>query len=170
MSSESAEVKRLPIYYVAGTLGRFLFESLCGNDDDLELWEFFVSLCCCVGLRMRMNEKEGKATFFIQDVTNSNVKSAFFLPGNKAVKWHDLSTSFKTVAERGMCSLKEVSVDVSTMPYTVVLEEGFFDDCDMLEDICTLKDVIATTVFSKFPKQEKKVNRVKAFLQTRKSK
>lgn len=170
MSSAPAEVNRLPIYYVAGTLGRFLFGSLCGNDDDLELWEFFVSLCCCIGLRMRMNEKEGKATFFVQDVTNSGVKSAFFLPSDKAVKWHNLSASFKTVAEKGVRALEEASVEVSTIPYTAVLEEGFFDDCDMLEDICTLKDVIATTVFSKFPKQEKKVNGVKAFLQARKSK
>lgn len=166
MSSESAEVNRLSIYYVAGTLGRFLFGSLCGNDDDLELWEFFVSLCCCIGLRMRMNEKDGKATFFVQDVTNSGVKSAFFLPSDKAVKWHDLSTSFKTVAERGVCALKEVSVDVSTMPYTAVLEEGFFEDSDMLEDICSLKDCIATTVFP----EKKMANGVRKFLKARKSK
>ena len=167
MSSATAEVNRLPIYYVAKTLNNFLFDSLCGTDDDLELWEFFVSLCCCIGVRVWTAEREGRTTFFLRDITNPSVGSGFSLPNNKAVRWQGLSAPFKVVAERGARALEEVSIEVSTIPYTAVLEEGFFDDCDMLEDICALKDCIASTVF---PEKQKKVNGVRKFLETRKSK
>ena len=90
--------------------------------------------------------------------TSTPVVSAFSLPNNKVVKWHDLTAPFK-----GARALEEVS----TIPYTAVLEEGFFGDCDMLEDICALKDCIATTVF---PEKQKRVNGVRKFLETRKSK
>lgn len=167
MSSGSTEANRPPIYYVAKTLNNFLFGSLYGKDDDLELWEFFVSLCCCIGIRVWAVEKEDRTTFFLRDVTDSGVGSAFSLPNNKVVKWYDLSIPFKVVAEKGARALEEVSIEVSTIPYNVMLEEGFFEDCDMLEDICALKDCIATTVF---PEKKKRVNGVKEFLKARKSK
>ena len=114
-------------------------------------------------------DEESRTTFFIQDVNPGcqRSRSAFFLPNDRVVKWHDLSASFKTVAEKSVYVFKEVSVEVSTIPYTVVLEEGFFEDCDMLEDICTLKDCIATTVF---PEKKRVVNGVRKFLEARKSK
>ena len=167
MSSDSTETSRPTIYYVAKTLNNFLFDSLYGKDDDLELWEFFVSLCCCIGVRVWTFEKEGRTTFLLRDITNSSIGSGFSLPNNKAVKWRDLSTPFKVVAEKGARALEEVSIEVSTIPYNMVLEEGFFEDCDMLEDICALKDCIASTVF---PEKQKRVNGVRKFLETRKSK
>lgn len=167
MNSESAEANRPPIYHVAKVLNNFLFGSLYGNDDDLELWEFFVALCCCINIRVWAAEKENRTTFFLRDVASSDVGSAFSLPNNKVVKWHDLSIPFKVVAEKGARALKEVSIEVSTIPYNMVLEEGFFEDCDMLDAICTLKDCIATTVF---PEKKTQVNGVRSFLASRKSK
>lgn len=159
MSSAPAEIVRPPIYHVARALNNFLFDSLYGKDDDLELWEFFVSLCCCIGVRVWTAEREGRTTFFLRDSADPSVGSGFSLPNNKAVKWHELSAPFKVVAEKGARALEEVS----TIPYTTVLEE----DCDMLEDICALKDCIATTVF---PEKKKRVNGVKEFLKARKGK
>ncbi|ESU40850.1 DNA-dependent RNA polymerase beta' subunit/160 kD subunit [Giardia duodenalis] len=156
MNSVSAEVNRPPIYHVAKVLNNFLFGSLYGKDEDLEMWEFFVALCCCIGIRVWAVEKEERTTFFLRDTASSDVGSAFSLPNNKVVKWYDLSIPFKVVAEKGARALEEVSIEVSTIPYNMVLE-----------DICALKDCIATTVF---PEEKKKVNGVRSFLKARKSK
>ena len=116
MSSDSTETSRPTIYYVAKTLNNFLFDSLYGTDDDLELWEFFVSLCCCIGVRVWTAGKENRTTFFLRDITDSSIGSGFSLPNNKVVKWHELSTPFKVVAEKGARALEEVSIEVATIP------------------------------------------------------